>query len=96
MLVPSGELDYWRGDTPEGAPEVLKKQFQTAHRVIAPLVRAWSAWPAPYPTGSSSICFAHSLLHALRTFFGGVWPNPSSLKSLKLFIWSSAWALVPT
>ncbi|WP_133735034.1 MBL fold metallo-hydrolase, partial [Halospina denitrificans] len=23
VLVPSGELDYWRGDIPEGAPEVL-------------------------------------------------------------------------
>ena len=35
VLVPSGELDYWRGDIPEGAPEVLTKQFQAAHRVIA-------------------------------------------------------------
>ena len=35
VLVPSGELDYWGGDIPEGAPEVLTKQFQAAHRVIA-------------------------------------------------------------
>ncbi|WP_192497416.1 MBL fold metallo-hydrolase [Halospina sp. K52047b] len=35
VLVPAGELDYWRGDIPQGAPEVLIKQFQAAHRVIA-------------------------------------------------------------
>ncbi|MGM0433825.1 MAG: MBL fold metallo-hydrolase [Pseudomonadota bacterium] len=35
VLVPAGELDYWHGDIPEGAPEVLTKQFHAAHRVIA-------------------------------------------------------------
>ncbi|MFO7788757.1 MAG: hypothetical protein R6W87_13505 [Halospina sp.] len=43
LLVSSGELDYWRGDIPEGAPEVLRKQFQAAttrRRIMAELAES--------------------------------------------------------